>query len=133
MNTKQLNKILKPYWGPRWDGYVRIEDGWCELIHNLHKQISEIVPTYTLCQIKQKFGGLRYYYDLPIGTDETVADHIEELVDLAELLAKNTCELCGSSDSVDTVSVKRWLQTLCVNCKPETSSEDQARYARWMS
>ena len=49
------------------DAYVEMWKGdrWYPAIKNCHAQISKVVPTYNIVQIKDKFGGLRYYYSLP--------------------------------------------------------------------
>jgi hypothetical protein len=54
-------------------------------------------------QIKEKFGGLRFYYQ---GGD----DHISGMVSMAEVWAGRSCETCGN------VGVRRsggWIRTLC--------------------
>ena len=47
-------------------------DPWFPAIENAHKNLSLIIPGYNIVQIKDKFGGLRFYYDLPdeLNTDE---------------------------------------------------------------
>ena len=54
-------------------------------------------------QIKEKFGGLRFYYQ---GGDE----HISGMVTMAEVWAGRSCETCGN------VGLRRsggWVRTLC--------------------
>ena len=45
------------------------EDPWYPAIKQCHDSISMVVPNYNVSQIKDKFGGLRYYYDLPSEED----------------------------------------------------------------
>ena len=52
-------------------------------------KVPESVPQVTVAQIKQKFAGLRFYYD---GGDET----IDGMVQMAESWAYRTCETCGN-------------------------------------
>lgn len=54
-------------------------------------------------QIKEKFGGLRFYY---VGGNGTV----DGMVQLAEAWASNTCESCGSPGETNGPG---WVQTLC--------------------
>jgi hypothetical protein len=54
-------------------------------------------------QIKEKFGGLRFYYD---GGDE----YISGLVSMAESWAGNTCETCGEKGERRSGG---WIRTLC--------------------
>ena len=48
------------YYVEQWE-----DDPWYPAIKQCHDSISEVVPNYNIAQIKDKFGGLRYYYDLP--------------------------------------------------------------------
>lgn len=54
------------------EAYVQewADDPWYPAIEWCHKNISAVVPNYNIAQIKEKFGGLRYYIDLP--TEEEI-------------------------------------------------------------
>ena len=86
-----------------------------------------------VAQVKEKFGGLRFYYD-PCFDEAGVV--FAAAVDAAELLAARTCEDCGedgytSEPLVDVLPVRyqtmpkarlragagRWWQTLCDACE----------------
>jgi hypothetical protein len=54
-------------------------------------------------QIKEKFGGLRFYYQ---GGD----DHISGMVTMAEIWAGRTCEKCGNKGERRGGG---WIRTLC--------------------
>lgn len=82
--------------------------------HNL--SIPEEVPQVIVEQIKEKFGGLRFYYQ---GGD----DFIRGLETMAEVWANHTCEECGKPG---TRRSGGWVQTLC----DEHEAERQARYKR---
>ncbi|MDB4314438.1 hypothetical protein N9955_00255 [bacterium] len=64
----------------------------------------------TISQIKEKFGGLRFYYS---GGDEAISG----MVCLAEQLSYRTCERCGQKGELD--QSKNWMITLCEDCKKE--------------
>lgn len=84
-------------------------DGWFEIIYDLSKTLSEKAPNCIAVQVKEKFGGLRFY------TNENNLEG-EKAIDEAERKAESTCENCGSTNS----SVKKrgggWIKTLCDNC-----------------
>jgi hypothetical protein len=65
-------------------------------------------------QIKEKFGGLRFYYQ---GGD----DQIRGMVRMAESWAEHTCEECGKPGKSRSGG---WIKTLC----DEHEAERQARY-----
>lgn len=67
--------------------------------HKIPDKIAQVVVT----QIKEKFGGLRFYYE---GGDE----YIDGVVDMAELWASRTCEECGKPGQSRSGG---WIRTLC--------------------
>ncbi len=71
-------------------------------------------PDVVVRQIKEKFGGLRFYYD---GGDDTV----DGMVRMAESWAAFTCEECGQPG---TTRSGGWIRTLC----DKHEAERQARY-----
>lgn len=58
-------------------------------------------------QTKQKFGGLRIYYD---GGDE----YIRGVVHMAEAISYCVCEECGNKGKPNKGG---WISTLCENCR----------------
>ena len=82
---------------------IRIEQRRKWYIEN-GKEPPEPVEQVVVTQIKEKFGGLRFYYD---GGD----DYIAGLVEMAEVWAENTCEVCGAPGKDSNIG--GWLKTLC--------------------
>lgn len=85
------------------------QDGWfaliyaaCELIqeHSNHPSSEQVVVS----QVKEKFGGLRFYYH---GGD----DYVEAVVDLVERLSESICELCGAPGLIRERN--GWLSARC--------------------
>jgi hypothetical protein len=64
-------------------------DGWFDLIYKLSTNISKIDPTCEAVQVKEKFGGLRFY--ISKGNNE-----LYELINNAEKESFKTCEICGN-------------------------------------
>ena len=87
-------------------------DGWFDIIYQLSKKISEIDPKCRAQQVKEKFGGLRFYIS---GGNEK----IDELINLAEEESYKTCENCGSKENVSQTD--GWIKTLCENCRKEAA------------
>ncbi len=79
-------------------------DGWYDLFHNLCKQIVELDPNAVAEQVKEKFGGLRFYIF-------TESPEVHKLIDLYENKSQETCEVCG----IEGVLRNRrgWYKTLC--------------------
>ncbi|KAK6515433.1 hypothetical protein TWF506_007768 [Arthrobotrys conoides] len=80
----------------RWENneyYIQqfATDPWYPVIKSTHEGIKELVPNYNIAQIKEKFGGLRYYIDFPVAiepkdgmTVEEIHAHINDLINYAE-------------------------------------------------
>jgi hypothetical protein len=62
-------------------------------------------------QVKEKFGGLRFYYG---GNGDP---YIDGLVRMAENVASYTCEQCGSTDKTVDRNSGGWIITLCKKCR----------------
>lgn len=71
-------------------------------------------------QIKEKFGGLRFYMN---GEDE----YISGAISMAESISLHTCEVCGSFG--ETKPVGSWLTTLCDTHRQEAEQKRIARFA----
>jgi hypothetical protein len=90
-------------------------DGWFELLYNLsediQKELNKLsrydVEEFRATQVKEKFGGLRFYTTYS-------TDKINWLIREAENKSYKTCELCGASGKLRTQLP--WIQTLCGDC-----------------
>ena len=67
----------------------------------------EHMPPINITQIKEKFGGLCFYFN---GGDDTIWG----MVSLAESLSYRTCEICGSTKDVGMT--QGWLRAVCKSC-----------------
>lgn len=74
-----------------------------EIMENNQRDITPKVNWIEVQQIKEKFGGLRFYYD---GGDE----HISGMVTMAEVWAGRSCEQCGEKGERRSGG---WIRTLC--------------------
>ncbi len=70
---------------------------------NEQRNVREPIPQVVAVQVKEKFGGLRFYYN---GGDEQVFG----MVRMAESWASVTCEECGVPGSTRSGG---WIRTLC--------------------
>ena len=86
------------------DGWFNIIDSCCCTIHN-HLKNNKEVATFHFTQIKEKFGGLRLYYN---GGD----DFIQGVIATAETLSYKICEETGKPGCLYARS-NGWIQTLC--------------------
>lgn len=85
--------------------------GWLDLIDELcrtlktHLDKHPELPPLQVRQVKEKFGGLRFYYS---GGDAVCRD----AVDRAQARSLSTCEVCGQ---IGTLGGEGWLRVRCVD------------------
>ena len=85
-----------------------------DVLKPVFKTVPGAVPQVVAEQVKEKFGGLRFYYR---GGDE----YISGLVRMAESMSYVTCEECGSPTKSTTGG---WIVTMCQSC---TDSREERR------
>lgn len=71
-----------------WYG-LSIPRGWEDLVAECHQILVRIHPDYEVHQIKEKFGGLRYYCSIPA---DSLANGV---IGAAEARSQKTCQNCG--------------------------------------
>jgi hypothetical protein len=84
--------------------FFDVQVGWYPLIKNLIDELITLGWDKQVTQVKEKFGGLRFYIN---GGSDEMYNKITE----AEKLSHETCELCGKKGELRTKI--RWFTTLC--------------------
>lgn len=82
--------------------------GWLDLIVEIDDHLREVNPDYRIVQIKEKFGGLRYYTEGLTGEQRLYVRLMDER-------SFGICQNCGSTENVDQRR-HGWLATLCDAC-----------------
>jgi hypothetical protein len=85
-------------------GFFECDSGWYQLIKDLITDLIELGWNKEICQVKEKFGGLRFYINE--GSDE-IHDRITE----AENQSYEICEVTGKPGLLRTDI--GWIETLC--------------------
>ena len=110
--AKHMEERFPKMFSGKYGGFC-CGEGWWPILESLCSNIQhhldwknktvETVPQVTVAQIKEKFGGLRFYYD---GGD----DEIRGMVRMAEAWADASCEECGAPGKRRDGG---WIKTLC--------------------
>jgi hypothetical protein len=98
--------------------------GWVNLVESLveaierriksNRHIPDIPKKIIVLQIKEKFGGLRFYIG---GAD----DHTYGMIYMVEMMSYNMCQFCGKKGKL--YSDWGWYRTLCESCHEEYVQE----------
>jgi hypothetical protein len=97
------------------DGWFTLINTACSLIAT-HEEAAEKTD-FLFTQIKEKYGTLRIYYT---GGNA----YIDGVVNMAEALSGETCELCGAPGKLGGVG---WLTTRCDKCTPSDKEPEAFR------
>lgn len=115
---------------PLW---VECGVGWYGLVEELSSKINNYCDTITkkynekplidVVQIKEKYGGLRYYVHYHIDREDLTP--VEALISEYESKSCDTCEDCGGTGRM-TKPNGYWYRTLCEECLVKYNVEDKS-------
>jgi hypothetical protein len=88
---------------------IECREGWNQLIDHLCEDIDKKNAEVSVNQIKEKFGGLRFYVDI-LNSPDANPEEVYELISDYEDKSYHICEVCGESGKL---YAKGWHQTLC--------------------
>lgn len=93
--------------------YSAVGDGWRTLLDDLVRDLKALGWTGKLAQVKEKFGGLRFYIE-----DGTAA--INDRIRAAEAASYCICEDCGAPG---TLMIQGWRKVACAaHAAPEATN-----------
>ena len=133
--VEKYPKIFVPRDGnPLNVNWYGVPNGWLPIIDKLCGSIQNYIdhttryfggepqkPQQVVCvQMKEKFGGLRFYTD---GHDDVITGMIR----MAEFMCGNTCDRCGSEEDLGVTS--GWISIRCRTCAAENSNSWQPKNA----
>jgi hypothetical protein len=124
---KRMHETYPAMFANPYGGFA-VGAGWWPVIESLCANIQshinwknreqEVVPQVVVAQIKEKFGGLRFYYE---GGDDVVRG----MVRMAEAWADASCEECGKPG---TRRNGGWIRTLCDEHEAERQERMKKRF-----
>lgn len=90
ISLNDASPLVKYFCGDKpvsdWD----IKSAKEQLRKETYRVVNDACPQVVAVQVKEKFGGLRFYYQ---GGD----DYVYGLVTFAEMMSESTCEVCGDA------------------------------------
>lgn len=97
---------------------LNIHNGWEPILRDLASKIEPILEGMDIekrklncvVQIKEKFGGLRFY------RNKNIINDILPLINEAEKKSMITCEYCGKAGKLHEMDKFRWVKTCCDKC-----------------
>ena len=89
------------------DGWTKIIERLSEKLERINQQLPKDEPKIEAVQVKEKFGGLRFY-------TSRCHDEADRLITEAERQSYKTCEECGK---LGRPNGNGWVTTLCAKCR----------------
>lgn len=87
-------------------------DGWYDIIDELSAKLEPF--GVVAAQVKEKFGGLRFYLDYPKHLSDEDLQKVREIKNEYESKSYETCESCGEPGKRRSGG---WIRTLCDKCE----------------
>jgi hypothetical protein len=84
-------------------GFFAVGNGWYGIIKELIEKSIAAGWDKQICQVKEKFGGLRFYIN-------SAPDEVHKLIREAENKSLEICEVCGNPGKQRNDG---WIKTLC--------------------
>lgn len=102
-----------------WGRWIQCDRGWYDLIARTNAKLRYLHADYVVYQVKEKFGTLRYYWELPEASAkaEPLISIMHDVVDQAERRSASICERCGRHAS-GTRNHHGFYFTACFDCVP---------------
>lgn len=94
---------------------VEVGVGWTSLIEPLFELCAK--EGVEVVQVKEKFGGLRFYVS-------NASEELYKAIDKAETESFHICEHCGAPGKLGG---KGWIKTLCEPCRKKWDDERNNR------
>lgn len=92
--------------------------GWNKIVVGLVNALESVYSNFKIYQIREKFGELRVYTDLPYWEEGESPSFAARMIFEAEQLSTVTCEMCGSqAEKVKTKCGE--FKVLCYDCRPQ--------------
>lgn len=121
----QKIESLRAKFAEGWSNYIEVDEGWYQIVLDCDAELTALDPDYSILQIKEKFGGLRYYCVPSQMSDDDMRQRMEAVVSKYEEIAAKTCEATGLP-GVRMRSIGGWYKTL----NPEYAA-NTLHYARY--
>lgn len=120
-HTTQEQRNAQGYYNS-FDAYgFETPKGWDDVLRRLSATLSNICTAdgcdINVVQVKEKFGGLRFYYD-----GDGNCTRINAAIRAAEVECYATCGICGKPGKL--VNDRGWLMVVCEEHKRESAKED---------
>jgi hypothetical protein len=109
-NTMRMVKKYPEVFDVESRSFTGIDCGWTDIIERLLEEIAPEMEKIgsTVEQVKEKFGGLRFYVS-------RYNEKISTAINSAEAESFKTCEYCGTKECTTTEG--GWIKTLCEKCR----------------
>lgn len=124
--NRNRDNEFKYKWMWNLQAYLRRKYYKNKKLHDFAECVYEKAPrkkqshiTVSVTQIKEKFGGLCFYYN---GGDKEISG----MVHFAESMSYRTCETCGTTSNVGRTQC--WVYTTCWDC---LEKNDRAKNLKW--
>lgn len=136
---------VEPWRAENSNWFNEIPRGWGNLCYMYLTRLTELLDQYddkcdvknhlVIEQVKEKFGGLRFYYSfLPWDEEEDrppewFFEIFDNIVNNFEVMTEYVCCDCGAVENLKRYG--GWIHIACPECEQKRREEEQKRYEKW--
>ena len=118
-----------------------IPDGWADVLYPYLEKLTSILKYYKLTdylyiqQVKEKFGGLRFYYSFWnedrefTEKEQKGAELFQKIVWKMESATETVCCDCGATENIECYG--GWVHFSCPECEAKRQKRWQEVYEEW--
>ena len=121
--SPKMVRLLKKHKIPCVYISAELGDGWLPLIDVTMQMLELFGWDREVHQIKEKFGGLRFYTG-------ALSENMYDIIGMAEKISFRICERCGSDQKVETHQIglhHGWIKSYCLPCFRKANIELQGK------
>ena len=118
---KQINYSDEAKRNPLAKYGISTDEGWMDIIEKCAEELVELSDRINFFQIKEKFGGLRFYTGIDSYDSDNDSDlwkALNKITGKYERDSFSICEHCGAPGQL--ASDRHWRVTLCDSCEAES-------------
>jgi len=98
--------------------------GWNTVVWKLCDRLESLgceePDVFQVAQVKEKFGGLRFYYGFDKEVDNETRASARTYVEFSESMSFYVCQTCGTTIDVCFTSDNAWYNTRCTPCRSQS-------------
>lgn len=140
--TKVTYNAVEPWRDEGTNWFDELPEGWGDVCYKYLSKINALLEEYNakdeifIEQVKEKWGGLRFYYcfkPIPLAEEKKIEELDEKIYKITVEWEEETysiCCYCGTHKDVHIYG--GWVHYACADCERRAIQERENKYREWL-